>query len=301
MKPLGLLVCVLASAAAADRNTIVQDPAVSRAIKDRYVALVDSWVRGIEYTPAEAAAMEAGKKIEPLLMQGPDDPVAKKILAAGEPSFDALAAVYPGKILDRTVLGSYSDPLQPMGAYPDEFAIHWNGAIACNLIKGRLTDRYGATGVQPLSHNTVVVFHVGPNGDAFGRVRSKYTSIGYENGYLPIVTAAYELDGVRYRETAFADRPAGESGGWDIAHVQFEMTNLSRESRVAVLRPEVILSDEGKMTIEGGLVLDGKGAVLLSVSDTRREFPLKAGETAAVAMKIPYIPDAKRLMRAATL
>src|SRR5690348_15737020 len=136
MKRFGLLLAFLACASAADRNTIVQDPAVSKAIKERYVALVDSWVRGIEYTTAEAAAMDAGRKIEPQLMNGPDDPIGKKILAAGEPSFDALASVYPGKILDRTVLGTYSDPRQPIGAYPDEFAIHWNGAIACNLIKG---------------------------------------------------------------------------------------------------------------------------------------------------------------------
>src|SRR5689334_13252467 len=301
MRRFGLLACVLGCALAADRNTIVQDPAVSKAIKERYVALVDSWVRGIEYTPAEAAAMDAGRKIEPQLMNGPDDPIGKKILAAGEPSFDALASVYPGKILDRTVLGTYSDPRQPIGAYPDEFAIHWNGAIACNLIKGRLTDRYGATGVQPLSHNTVVVFRVGARGDAFGRVRSKYTSIGYENGYLPIVTAAYELDGVRYRETAFADRPAGGSGGWDIAYVRFEMTNLTQEPRTAVLRPDVILTDEGKTTTEGNLVLDDKGAVLLAFSDTRREWALKPGETAALAIKIPYVPDAKRLLHPATL
>ena len=119
MRRFGLLACVLGCALAADRNTIVQDPAVSKAIKERYVALVDSWVRGIEYTPAEAAAMDAGRKIEPQLMNGPDDPIGKKILAAGEPSFDALASVYPGKILDRTVLGTYSDPRQPMGAYSD--------------------------------------------------------------------------------------------------------------------------------------------------------------------------------------
>jgi hypothetical protein len=286
---------------AADGSTIVQDPAVSKAIKERYVALVDSWVRGIEYTPAEAAAMEAGKKIEPQLMIGPDDPIGNQILAAGEPSFAALAAVYPGKILDRTVLGTYSDPRQPMSLYSDEFAIHWNGAIACNLIKGRLTDRYGATGVQPLSHNTVVVFRVGPKGDAFGRVRSRYSSIGYEDGYLPIVTAAYELDGVRYRETAFADRPTGESGGWDIAYVQFEMTNLTQQPQAAVLRPEVILSDETKTTLQGNLVLDEKGAVLLAVSDTRREFPLKPGQASALAMKIPYVPDAKHLLHPATL
>ncbi|HJZ99852.1 MAG TPA: hypothetical protein VKE70_25260 [Candidatus Solibacter sp.] len=301
MRRIALLAGVLGCALAADRNTIVQDPAVSKAIKEKYVALVDSWVRGIEYTPAEAAAMEAGKKLEPVLMAGPDDPVAKKILAAGEPSFDALAAVYPGKILDRTVLGTYSDPRKPMSEYSDEFAIHWNGAIACNLVKGRLTDRYGATGVQPLAHNTVVVFHVGAKGEDFGRVRSKYSSIGYENGYLPIVTATYELDGVRYRETAFADQPAGESGGWDIAYVRFEMTNIAKTPRTAVLRPEVILNDGGPRATERGRVFGDNAAVLLSISDGREEFPLKAGETESVVMKIPYVPDAKGMMHSATI
>ena len=85
---------------------------------------------------------------EDVMKRGPDDPLAKKIIAAGEPSWDALTAVYPGKILDRTVLGTWSDPTKPMGKYNDEFAIHWNGAIAANLTQERF--------------NTVVEFRVGP-------------------------------------------------------------------------------------------------------------------------------------------
>ncbi len=302
MKPLGLLLFLIwGCAVAADRATIVQDPAVSKAIKDRYVALTDSWARAVEFTPAETAAMAAGKQWEPLMMNGPDDPLAKRVLAAGEPSFDALAALYPGRILDRTVLGTYSDPRQPMSDYSDEFAIYWNGAIACNLVKGRLTDRYGATGVQPLAHNTVVHFRVGPNADPFGRDRTHYSSIGYELGYLPVVVASYEVNGVRYRETALANQPKEESGGWDIAYVQFEMTNISTAPRTAVLQPEVVLNDDGKLVREGARVLDAKGAVLLSSSDARREFALAPGESVAVAFKIPYVPDAKHQMAAATV
>ncbi len=37
------------------------------------------------------------------------------------------------------------------------------------------------------------------------------------------------------------------------------------------------------------------------MSDTRREFPLKRGESVAVAMKIPYVPDAKHLLKHATI
>src|SRR5437660_1337252 len=114
MRLLACLAVLSVISPAADRNTIVQDPAVSKAIKDRYVALTDSWVRDIQYTAAESAAMEAGKAVELLLMNGPDDPLAKRVLAAGEPSFDALAALSPGRILDRAVLGTYSDPRRPM-------------------------------------------------------------------------------------------------------------------------------------------------------------------------------------------
>src|SRR6267143_2753936 len=85
-----LLTLFLGFAVAADRNTIIQDPVVSRAFKDRFVALTDSWAQGIEFAPAEVAAMEAGKKWEALMMQGPDDPLVKKIIAAGEPSYEAL-------------------------------------------------------------------------------------------------------------------------------------------------------------------------------------------------------------------
>jgi hypothetical protein len=301
MRSFASLILFLGSLFGADRNTVVQDPAAAAAFKQRYIALTDSWVREIEFTPAELAAMEAGKQWEPLMMKGPDDPLGRKVLAAGEPSFDALATLYPGKILDRTVLGTYSDPRRPLSEYSDEFAIYWNGAIACNLIKGRLTDRYGATGVSPLAHNTVVLFQVGSAGHLFGRVRSRYSSIGYEKGYLPIVTASYELDGVRYSETALADQPNGESGGWDIAFVRFEMTNVANGVRTAVLRPEIVLSDGGAVRQDGNSVLDPNGAVLLSTSTAQHEFPLHPGESVVIAMKIPYVPDSGHAMQAATL
>ena len=281
---------------AASPKDRVSDPDVASARRARYIELTDSWAKGVEFTPAENAAMEAGKKWEPLMMKGPDDPLAKRILAAGEPSYNAVASYYPGKILDRTILGSYSDPRQPMSDYSDEFAIYWNGAIACNLIRGRFKDQ-----VQPVAMNTVLMFKVGAREEPFGSVRSRYSSIGYENGYLPIVTAWYEADGVRYTEYAFADRPGGETRGWDIGYVQFTMTNVSDGDRVAVLHPEVILNDKGKTSINGSQIVNGDGAVLVSFADTRREFHLKSRETAELDMKIPYIPDRKGLMKPASV
>ena len=63
--------------------------------------------------------MREGKKWELLVMKGPDDPPAKKVLASGEPSFDAMTAYYPGKILDRTVPGAWCYPDAPMGDFTE--------------------------------------------------------------------------------------------------------------------------------------------------------------------------------------
>ena len=296
---------------AADPPTLVTDQAVARTFKQKYVALTNSWVDGTVFTPAEQAAMQTGKKWEEIMNAGPDDPLAKKIIAAGEPSFGAMRSYYPGKILDRTVLGTYSDPHMPLGDYNDEFAIYWNGAIGANLIKGRFTDRFGGQGVQPLAFKTAVVFRVGPDAEMFGHVRANYSSIGYEQGYLPIVTATYERDGVRYRETAFAHKPAEETAGWDIAYVRFELSNTSRSPKTAALHEDIILNDDTKVKVEGRTVSDSNGATLIEVSDANTAFDmakqrltytsqLKPGEVKTVYLKIPFIPDSKRLVHAAS-
>jgi hypothetical protein len=285
---------------AADNTVSIADPAAARAFKDNYIATTDAWVNAVEFTPAEQAAMREGKKWEDLLWNGPDDPLANRVIAAGEPSFDAMSAYYPGKILDRTVLGSWSDPRLPFGEYNDEFAIYWNGAIAANILRGRLTDRLGATATQPLAFNTIVLFRAGPDAEMFGQDRQRYSSIAYELGYLPIVTASYETGGVRYRETAFADKPAREAGGWDIAYVRFEMTNISGSRCSAELRTDVSLNDGGQVLADGKRVLDARRAVLMAMSDTRRKFDLQPGESAQLYLKIPYVPDSKPWLGAAS-
>jgi hypothetical protein len=306
-----LFVLVAALGYSAERGKNIMDPAESRAFKDKYLALTDSWVKGIEFTASEQASMDSGKKLEDLMTAGPDDPLGKKIIAAGEPSFDALASVYPGKILDRTILGTYSDPHDAAEGYHDEFAIYWNGAIAANLIKGRLTDRLGSTGVQPLAMNTAIEFLVGPKAEAFGRVRQKFSSIHYEKGYLPIVTATYELDGIRYTETALAYKPKGETEGWDVAYVQFEITNTSKARRPATFAERIVLNDGGKVHYTSGRVLDERNATVLVDSDSTarldearpaivHQLDLAPGETKRICLKIPYVPDAKGLARAAS-
>src|SRR5258708_30783644 len=87
---------------AADSSPVVPDQAVARALKQKYVALTNSWVNSIVFTPAEQAAMQNGKQWEAVMNAGPDDPLAKKIMAAGEPSYEALRSYYPDRVLDRT-------------------------------------------------------------------------------------------------------------------------------------------------------------------------------------------------------
>ena len=297
----------------AEKNQPVLDPAKARALKAKYVQLTDSWIKGIEFTPAEEQAMRSGKQWEPLMTKGPDDPLAKKVLAAGEPSYEALAALYPGKILDRTILGSYSDPSEPdtgyNTGYNDEFAIYWNGAIGANLIKGRLNETAPPT--QPVAHNTTITFRVGPNAELLGSVRKNFSSIGYERGYLPIVIATYTRDGIEYRETALAYKPAGQTEGWDVAYVQFELTNTSASPRRAQLFEDVLLNDGSKPKFVHGHFIDEAGAVLLSDSDgnasfdpsldrVAHNFNLAGKETKRVCFKIPYIPDEKGLVGAAS-
>jgi hypothetical protein len=299
------------AAAGAEPTNVINDGTQARSFKDRYIALTDSWAKDVIFTAEEQEAMREGKAREELMIQGPDDPLGKQIRAAGEPSFDALAAVYPGKILDRTILGTYSDPDGPLNGYNDEFAIYWNGAIAANLIKARRTDGRGETGFAQPCHNTVIEFRVGADAELFGRVRSHYSSIGYEDGYLPIVTATYDRDGIGFTETALAHKPKEESGGWDIAYVRLAMTNKISEPRTATLTEHVVLMNGEKVRFERGTLLDPDDAILATVDDARAAFDASTGElrhtfqlapgaTAQVHLKIPFVPDAKKLLKPAS-
>src|SRR4051812_11578282 len=156
------LIGVLLIAGSAAGAAPATRPTTAAVLRNRYVDLVKSWAKDVQFTKGEESAMRAGKGVEELMTRGPDDPLARRIIAATEPSWDALAAVYPGKILDRTILGTWSDPKQPLGEFTEEFAIYWNGAIAANLVQGR--------------HNTVVEFRIGRDGEQFGRVRKNFTS-----------------------------------------------------------------------------------------------------------------------------
>ncbi len=299
MRPLVLLV-LFGCPLAAQRHSPVSDPEVARSLKQKFIAMTDAWARAMALTAGERAAMNAGRKWEALMMRGPDDPLARRILASGEPSFASVSSYYPGKVLDRTVLGSFNGD--------EEFAIWWNGAISADLFKGPLTDRLGATGVNPVAYNTSIVFRVGPEAEMYGSRGESFSRIGYEDGYLPIVTSVYQRDGIRYRQTAFADQPGEETRHDDIAYVEFEIANRGARPMETEIFEDVVLIDGMRCRAERGRVVNDSGAVLMVHSDPDAEFDgqrlrhrvrLAAGEARRIVFKIPYAPDSDGLVRTA--
>lgn len=276
---------------------------VNAGLRQKYLALTRGWARDAVLTPSEARAMEAGRQRERLMTEGLEDPLAQEILGRGEPSFDRLASAYPGKLLDRTVLGSYSDPRAGATGTSDEFVVWWNGAISVNLVKG--PSAADPERIQTLAENTNILFRVGPSAEMFGRVRERYSRVAYEDGYLPIVHATYACDGIEYRETAFADSPAPGHPGSDVAYVHFELKNVSAASRTAELHEDIILVDGSRATVSNGQILDSSDALLMAFGGARASFDdasqrlthqvrLAPDAMASVWLAIPSLPDAAR-------
>ena len=276
------------------------------AVRERYLAMTRGWARDAVLAPADTLAMERGRRRERAMTDGLDDPLAREILARGEPSFEALAAAYPGKILDRTVLGAYSDPRTAPDS-GDEFVVWWNGAISAHLVRGAL----GAdpARLQPIAENTNILFRVGAAAEMFGRVADRYSRLRYEDGYLPMVGATYRSDGIDYGETAVAS-DAGRPGS-DVAYVRFDVTNTTRERRTAEVHVDVLLADGSRVTARDGQVLDASGALLLAFSgdaafdDARQRLThrvaLSPGATASLLFAIPLVPDPTRTLVSPTV
>ena len=269
----------------------------SKEFRQRYLSLTRGWAEQAVFTDAEVRAMQAGQKREGEMSASLTDVLGNEVLSKGEPSFEALAALYPGKILDRTLLGSYSDPTSPAIGSKEEFVIWWNGAISANLLYQQIDKRR-----VPSAENTNILFRVGPQAEMFGKGGDQYTRLGYEDGYLPITQASYTYDGIRYTETALADRLAGD--GQDTAWIQFEMKNETSTPKSAELHEEVTLIDGSQVSVSGKEVLDASGNVIFAFDapatfDVARRrlthrLPLAPHASATVVLTIPYAPEASK-------
>ena len=145
----------------AQRPPIITDPGIAKTLGGQYLALTRSWKSGVIFRPAEIRAMREGKQQEASMTSGLNDPLGKKAMAGGDPSFEKLAALYPGKLLDRTVLGPYSDSRRAEPANgaenDDEFAVWFNGAIGANILRHKVP----ATIQTPATPISTVVMVVG--------------------------------------------------------------------------------------------------------------------------------------------
>ena len=269
---------------------MITDPAIAKTLGAQYLALTRSWKDGVIFRPAEIQAMRAGKQSESLMTNGLNDPIGKRAMANGDPSFDKLAALYPGKILDRTVLGPYSDPRRSEPENDDEFAVWFNGAIGANILRHKVP----ATTLTP-AFGTNIYFSVGPAAEPFARDRNRLADARYEDGWLPIVRAAYTQGGVRYELTELHGAP-------DTLYVRFTARNTAKSARRAAIVTDVTLLSNGPAGNQNGALADQNGAIVAlfdrpGIYDSNRhrtthQIPLEPGASADLYLKVPYLPDA---------
>jgi hypothetical protein len=104
--------------------------AEARALKDKFAALTNSWAKRIQFTDRETAAMRSGKQWEPLMTKGPTTRSQRRSSPRASHPTMFFAPYYPGKILDRTILGSYSisqvSPLRLTDASIVTFVLAYN-------------------------------------------------------------------------------------------------------------------------------------------------------------------------------
>ena len=68
-----------------------KDPERAPRIHIRYRTTVEEWAKSVGFSTVEQERMDAGQQFEAMMTRGPDDPIAKKILASGEPNFESVA------------------------------------------------------------------------------------------------------------------------------------------------------------------------------------------------------------------
>ncbi len=291
---------LLALPAIAQKPAILTDAAEAGRLGRDYLELTRRWGKDAVFTSAETTAMERGRQYEKEMTEGLDDPLGKRILALGEPDFDKAASFYPGKILDRTVLGGYSDsrrPGLPGDGADDEFAVWWNGAMGANLIRHKVP----ATTLQ-VAHNTNIAFRVGEAAEMFGRVRAEGTGLRYEDGYLPILRNRYRHGGIVYEATYVHAPP-------DNAWIRVELRNETDAPLTALLHEEIRLLRGGPADAVGGEVRDAVSRTVLAHSDPAAKWdatrqllthsvPLPPAGRRAIYFNVPYLPGSAAALRA---
>lgn len=290
-----LWIALVCGVAFGQERHVLTDAKLAEKVKAQYLEMTRGWTADVRFSAAEKAAMENGKQYEREMDAALEDVMAKRVLALGEPSWDTVTRFYPGKILDRTILGGYSDSRRPEPAgkaYDDEFSVWWNCAISADIIRQRVP----AT-VLTVAYNTNLVFRVGKEAEMFGLDRENYTGVEYEGGFLPILRAEYKRFGVVYRVT-MVHAPV------DDAMVRVEIENPSPERKQAWLHESITALLGGELRQFGQMIgfdnmSGGKTVIAHSDIDARwdpaarrltHEISLAGGEKKAIYFRIPYKP-----------
>ncbi len=119
---------------------------------------------------------------------------------------------------------------------------------------------------KPMWHEqgVPISFFVGDPSKPFGEDLSKLQEPSYRDGYLPIVTMQYTVDGTTYQEEAFApvDNSLAANG---TSIVRFSLAKGSKAGRV-----EARVAAKGAVRVQTQNALDGKGKSLIAFSDRWR-------------------------------
>jgi hypothetical protein len=270
---------------------VLSDSKQAAALEARYREMTRSWIKEVRFSAAEKSAMEHGRQYDREMDAALEDVMAGRVLALGEPSWDTVTRFYPGKVLDRTILGAFSDSRrdQPAGAGPDdEFSVWWNCAISSDIIRHRVP----AT-VLTVAYNTTTTLGVGKDAEMLGVERESYSGLQYEGGFLPILRATYSRFGVVYRVT-IVHAPV------DDALMRVEIENPSPEPREAWLHETLTTLLGGEIRESGQLIRVAEGTVLAhSDLDARfdaakrrvtHRIALAGSETKSIYFRIPYKP-----------
>ncbi|MBU2904102.1 hypothetical protein KO529_04840 [Arenibacter algicola] len=139
----------------------------------------------------------------PLESQRKISAFSQKMDIGEEPSFENVSAIFPKMQYPPTLVGVK----EHMGKY----LVNWDGGIVCSPV--------------------YISFEVGNDSIPFGRVREKNVSRSLLDGYLPVVTTNYTLDGINYEQTVFGYSKELSTENLQISFVRMKIRNSTENKK----------------------------------------------------------------------
>lgn len=190
---------------AADLNNDYQEPGEmgTSLVRDLRVSALD-WAR-LQATADELAAWEA---------EGRDLPGEAELAAKNDPTFESLCKYFPEMKYPREVVG--------VKDHPQDIGVAWDGALQLNSAC--------YDGKQPIAF-----FEVGDPPYRFGSGKAPCKK-RLLNGYMPIVIATDQHDGLELEQTVFGYTKGLSPDEPLFGYVRLKMANPAAESKKLKLR-----------------------------------------------------------------